>query len=54
MPGKPKLGGLESMLAMETMETPDGARDGGEDAGDTELSLSGDLEDIPGGDDSLN
>lgn len=54
MPGKPKLGGLESMLAMETIETPEGARDGGEEAGDTELSLSGDLEDIPGGEESLN
>ena len=53
MPGNPKLGGLESMEAMETMDTPEGAREGGDDAGDTELSLSGDLEEI-GGDDSLN
>ena len=35
------------------MDTPDGASEGGEEAGDTELSLSGDLEDI-GGDESLN
>ena len=43
-PGKPKLGGRESMEAMETMETPEGASEGGLEAGDTELSLSGDLE----------
>ena len=53
MPGNPKLGGLESIEAIETMDTPEGAREGGDDAGDTELSLSGDLEDI-GGDESLN
>ena len=53
MPGNPKLGGLESMEAIETIDTPEGARVGGEEAGDTELSLSGDLEDI-GGEESLN
>ena len=52
-PGNPKFGGLDNIEAMETIETPDGASDGGEEAGDTELSLSGDLEDI-GGDESLN
>ena len=43
------------MLAMLTIDTPEGEDNvGGEVAGDTELSLSGDLEDIPGGEDSLN
>ena len=54
MPGNPKLGGLESILAMLTIDTPDGANVGGDEAGDTELSLSGDLEEIPEGDDNLN
>ena len=42
------------MEAMETMETPEGASEGGLEAGDTELSLSGDLEPGRGGEDSLN
>ena len=56
-PGNPKLGGRESIEAMETMETPEGAREGGLEAGDRELSLSGDLEPGPrgpGGEESLN
>ena len=40
------------MEAMETMETPEGAREGGLDAGEREVSLSGDLEDM-GGEESL-
>ena len=52
MPGRPKLGGRDSMEAMETMETPEGASEGGLEAGERELSLSGDLEDI-GGEESL-
>ena len=41
------------MEAMETIDTPEGARVGGDEAGDTELSRSGDFEDI-GGEESLN
>ena len=43
-PGKPKLGGRESIEAILTIETPEGAREGGLEAGDRELSLSGDLD----------
>ena len=38
---------------METIDTPEGASVGGLEAGERELSLSGDLDDI-GGDESLN
>ena len=51
-PGRPKLGGRDSIEAMETIETPEGAREGGLEAGEREVSLSGDLEDI-GGEESL-
>ena len=43
MPGKPKLGGRESIEAIDTMDTPEGARLGGLEAGDSEESRSGDL-----------
>ena len=53
-PGKPKLGGRDNIDAMLTIETPEGAREGGLEAGDRELSLSGDLDWGWGGDESLN
>ena len=43
MPGKPKLGGRESIEAIDTMDTPEGARLGGLEAGESEESRSGDL-----------
>ena len=43
MPGKPKLGGRDSIEAIDTMDTPEGARLGGLEAGESEESRSGDL-----------
>ena len=40
-PGRPKLGGRDSIEAMETIETPEGAREGGLEAGEDIMRLLG-------------
>lgn len=50
-PGNPKLGGLESIEAMVTIDIEDGGSEGGLEEGETESDLSGVFD--PGGEESL-